>query len=85
MKIESLVANVTAVGCPARAEHGFFGVFLGVFGQFRSLFWSGSHFAVWASPLEPLYLYLGSFNENAMIGYHILAAIGPLTQQNVQF
>ena len=39
-----------------------------VFGQFRSFLWSGSHFVVWAPPLGLYYLYLGSFNENGVVG-----------------
>ena len=50
MKIEWLVANVTAVGCPDRAEPAILGVnYFGLtfFGQFRPFMWSGSHFVVY--------------------------------------
>ena len=45
VKIKWFVANVTAVGSPDRAEHAILGVILTghVFGQSRSLLWSGSH------------------------------------------
>ena len=48
MKIEWLVADVTAVGSLDRAEHATLGVVLAgrVFGQSRSFLWSGSHFVV---------------------------------------
>ena len=52
MKIEWLVAVVTAVGCLDRAERAIVGRVLTerVFGIFKSFLWSGSHFVVW----EPL-------------------------------
>ena len=48
MKIEWLVADVTAVGCLDRAERAILGVIVAgrVIGQFRSYLWSGSHFVV---------------------------------------
>ena len=48
MKIKWLVADVTAVGSPDRAEHAILGVILvgRCFGQFRLDFWSGSHFVM---------------------------------------
>ena len=54
MKVEWLVANVTAVGSPDRAEHVILGMILAgrVFGQSRSYLWLGSHFVVWEHPLE---------------------------------
>ena len=54
MKIEWLVADVTAVGSLDRAERAILGVIVAgrVFGQFRSFLWSGSHFVVWEPPLE---------------------------------
>ena len=54
MKIEWLVANVTAVGSLDRAEHAVLGVIVagGVFGQFRTYLWSLSHFVIWELPLE---------------------------------
>ena len=47
-KIERLVADVTSVGSPDRAEHASLGLVLAgrVFGQSRSFLWSGSHFLV---------------------------------------
>ena len=46
MKIESLVADVTAVGCLDRAERAILGLILvgRVFGQSKSFAWPGSHF-----------------------------------------
>ena len=46
MKIEWLVADVTAVGSLDRAKHANLGVIVagGVFGKSRSFLWSGSHF-----------------------------------------
>ena len=35
MKIESLVAHVTPVGSPDRAEHDVLGMILDLFGEFR--------------------------------------------------
>ena len=54
MKIESLVADVTAVGSLDRDERAILGVFVAglVFGPSRSCLWSGSHFVVWEPPLE---------------------------------
>ena len=53
MKIEWLVTDATPVGSPDRAERDILGMILGVFGQFRPLLWSGSHFVIWESPLKP--------------------------------
>ena len=47
MQIEWLVANVTPVGSPARAEHGILGMILDFFGQSSSFLWSGSHFVMY--------------------------------------
>jgi len=54
VKIEWLVADVTAVGSLDRAERAILGVIVAgrVFGQFRSFLYSGSHFVVWEPPLE---------------------------------
>ena len=54
MKIEWLVADVTAVGSLDRAERAILGVIVAGrdFGQFRSFLWPGSHFVVWEPPLE---------------------------------
>ena len=43
MKIEWLIADVTAVGSLDRAEHAIVDVIVAgrVFGQFRSFLWSG--------------------------------------------
>ena len=70
MKIEWLVADVTAVGSLDRAEGTILGVIVAgrVFDQFRSYLWSGSHFVGWEPPLEFYYLYPGSFNENRLVG-----------------
>ena len=48
VKIEWLVANVTAVGCLDRAKRAIFGGIVAghVFGPSRSCLWSGSHFVV---------------------------------------
>ena len=48
MKIEWLVADVTAVGSLDRAKCAILGVIVTglVFDQFRSFLWSGSHFVV---------------------------------------
>ena len=48
MKIEWLVADVTAVGSVDRAKRAIVGVIMGghVFGQFRSFLWLESHFVV---------------------------------------
>ena len=48
MKIQWLVANVTAVGSPGRVERAIVGMILAerVFGQFRPYLRSGSHFVV---------------------------------------
>ena len=48
MKIEWLVADVTAVGSLDRAERSLVEVIMAgrVFGQFRSYLWSLSHFVV---------------------------------------
>ena len=48
MKINWLVADITAVGSPDRAERAILGVILtrGYFGQFRPYLWSGSHFVM---------------------------------------
>ena len=56
MKIEWLVADVTAVGSLDRTERAILGrVLTGrVFGRFRSFLWSGSHFVVQEPPLELL-------------------------------
>ena len=43
MKIEWLVADVTTVRSPDRAERAILGMILDVSGQFRLLLWSGSH------------------------------------------
>ena len=47
-KIERLVADVTAVGAPARAECAILGVILSgrCFGQFRLYLWSRSYFVM---------------------------------------
>ena len=54
VKIEWLVADVTAVGSLDRAECAILGMIMArrVFGQSRSYLWSGSHFVVHALPLE---------------------------------
>ena len=54
MKINWLVADVTAVGSPDRAEHAILVVILAVrfFGQFGLYFLSGSHFVMDEPPLE---------------------------------
>ena len=48
VRMEWLVADVTAVGCLDRAERAILEVIVAgcVFGQFRSFLWSGSHFVV---------------------------------------
>ena len=48
VKIEWLVADVTAVGSLDRAERAILGAIVAerVFGQSRSCLWSGSHFVV---------------------------------------
>ena len=48
VKIECLVADVTAVGSHDRAKRAILGVFVAgrVFGQSRSFLWSGSHFVM---------------------------------------
>ena len=48
MKIEWLVADVTAVGYLDRAERGMLEVIVAgcVFGKFRSYLWSLSHFVM---------------------------------------
>ena len=53
-KIEMLVADVTSVGSPGRAERAIFGVISAgrVFGQSMSFLWSGSHFVMKEPPLE---------------------------------
>ena len=43
MKIEWLVANVTLVGSPDRAERDNLGMLLDIFAQFRPCWWPGSH------------------------------------------
>ena len=52
VKIEWLVADVTAVGILDRAEGAILGIIVAwpVFVQSRSVLWSGSHFVEW----EPL-------------------------------
>ena len=54
MKMEWLVADVTAVGFLDRAERAILGLIVAghVFGQSRSYLWSGSRFVVWDSPFE---------------------------------
>ena len=54
MKIEWLVADVTAVGSLDKVKRAIFRVIVAgrVFGQFRSYLWLGSHFVVWEHPLE---------------------------------
>ena len=71
MKTEWLVADVTAVGSPNRAEHTILGVilaWLGIFGQLRPYLWLGSHFVILHSFLSPNN-FLGSLNENRVVGY----------------
>ena len=48
MKIKWLVADVTAVGSPDRAEDAILELILAgrCFGQFRLYFWPESHFVV---------------------------------------
>ena len=48
VKIEGLIADVTAVGSLDRAERTILGMIVAgrVFGQSRSYLWSGSHFVV---------------------------------------
>ena len=55
MKIEWLVANVTAVRSPDIAERAILEVILvrRCFGQFRPHLWSGSDFVMWEPPFEP--------------------------------
>ena len=54
MKIEWLVADVTAVGSLDRAKQANLGEIVAerVFGQFRSFLWSGSPCVVQEPPLE---------------------------------
>ena len=54
MKIEWLVADVTAVGSPDRAERAILGVILAgrVFGQSRSFLWSEEPLCGVGTPLE---------------------------------
>ena len=54
VKIEWLIAEVTAVGSLDRAERAILLLIVvrRVFGQFRSYLWLGSHFVVWEPPLE---------------------------------
>ena len=55
MKIEWLVADVTAVGAPDKAERAILEVILDgrCFGLFRLYLWPGSHFVMQQPPLEP--------------------------------
>ena len=55
MKVNWLVANITAVGFPNIAERAILGTFLAgrCFGQFRPYLWSGSHSVMQKPPLEP--------------------------------
>ena len=53
MKIEWLVAGVTPIGLPGRAERHIFGMLLDFFAQFSPLLWSGSYFEIYESSLEP--------------------------------
>ena len=55
MKIKWLIADVTAVRSPDRAERAILGVILAghCFAQFRLYLLSGSHFVMWEPPLEP--------------------------------
>ena len=61
MKIEWLVADVTAIGFRGRVEGAIWGVILAgrVFGQFSTYLWSLSHFVMLEPPVELLRLYLG--------------------------
>ena len=54
MKIDWLVADVTAIRSPDRAERAILGVILvgRVFNQSRSFLWSGRLFVVQEHPLE---------------------------------
>ena len=54
MKIEWLVADMTAVGSLDRAERAILGVIVAgrVFDQFRTFLWSVSHIVVQEPPLE---------------------------------
>ena len=54
VKIDWLVADVTAVTSLDSAERAIVGVIVAgrVFGKFRSFLWSGSHFLIWAHTLE---------------------------------
>ena len=54
MKIEWLVAGVTAVGSLDRAKRAVLGGIVAgrVFGQSRSYLWSLSHFVVYEPPFE---------------------------------
>ena len=53
MKIEGLIADVTSIGFPARAEHDIFRVILGAFWPIQAILWTGSYVVIWESPLEP--------------------------------
>ena len=44
MKTEGLIANVTSVGSPAKAERGFFGINLDVFWPIQVAFGCGEAF-----------------------------------------
>ena len=57
IQIEGLIAGVTSVGSPTRAECDILGMILDVFWLIHSgHFWSrtgGGHFVIWKSPLSP--------------------------------
>ena len=53
MKIESLIAKITAIGSPVGAESAVILVILASYGKFGPLLWPESHFVIWRHLLEP--------------------------------
>ena len=76
VKIEWLVANVTAVGSLDRAERAILGVIVAgrVFGQFRSYLWLGSHPVVWEAFGRLRGIYDGGWREG--VGSAKISTVG---------
>ena len=75
MKIECLVADVTLVGSPYRAECAILEVILALccFGQFRLHLWSGSHFVIGKPEIG-----LGAFNDKKSSWLTVSQLLEPL-------
>ena len=88
MKIDWLVTNMTAVGSPGRGERAIWGGGVILIGRFlaNSGRICGRGETLWCEnpSLELSQLYLGSFDENRVVGNQCNSYRYPLEERNVQ-